>query len=48
MITTQTQTLIRLYRHYNNGVLPLSGGILDQPHSFTHAMEVLDAWQCET
>ena len=34
---------MRLHRHYLNGVLPFSGGLLDQPNTYIQAMEVIDA-----
>lgn len=35
---------IDLYRHYKNGILPLAGGLLDQPNSFIRAMSTIDYW----
>jgi hypothetical protein len=41
MITPQTHFLLRLFSHYKNAVLPYAGGLLDQPHFFAEAMEIL-------
>jgi len=30
-----------LYVHYRNGVLPVAGGLLDQPNSYLRAMTIL-------
>jgi len=42
MITPASNTYIRLYRHYKNGILPFEGGLLDQPNPFIEAMEAID------
>lgn len=41
MITPASNFLLKLYRHYKNGVLPHAGGLLDQPHYYAEAMEIL-------
>jgi len=41
MITPASQFLLKLYRHYKNGVLPHAGGLLDQPHYYAEAMEII-------
>jgi hypothetical protein len=42
MVTPTSWEFIRLYRHYKAGILPLSGGLLDQPSRFIDAMDVID------
>lgn len=42
MITDRSHTYIRLYRHYKNGLLPLAGGVLEQPNTYLQAMEIID------
>lgn len=44
LVTEQSAYFLRLHQHYKNGVLPLSGGLLDQPHKYVRAMEIFD--QC--
>jgi hypothetical protein len=41
MITPQSQFLLRLHGHYKNQVLPFAGGLLEQPHYYAEAMEIL-------
>jgi hypothetical protein len=41
MITPQSEFLLRMYRHYKAGILPHAGGILEQPHYYAEAMEIL-------
>lgn len=41
MITPQSQYLLRLHKHYREGLLPLSGGLLEQPNYYLEAMEIL-------
>jgi hypothetical protein len=43
MISARSEFLLRLYRHYKSGILPHSGGLLDQPHYYAEAMEILSA-----
>lgn len=43
MITEQSRFLLRLYRHHKEGILPLAGGILQQPNYYVEAMEILDS-----
>ncbi len=45
MVTESTNYLLRLYMHYKNGLLPLSGGLLDQPAGFLRAMEIIEGAQ---
>jgi len=44
LVTAESAFFLSLYRHYQNGYLPLSGGMLDQPHSFCRAMGIIDEW----
>lgn len=32
----------RMYRHYKNGVLAYSGGLLEQPNVYVRAMGIID------
>ena len=43
MITERSMSFLRLYRHYKNGWLPYTGGLLDQPNIYLEAMEIIDA-----
>lgn len=43
MITAESRFFIRMHGHYRKQVLPYGGGILDQPHLYTEAMEILAA-----
>jgi len=43
MVTKETEWIFRLHRHYENGVLLRSGGLLDQPNYYIEAMELLDS-----
>jgi len=43
MITPQSRFLVRMYRHYKERILPFGGGLLDQPHLYAEAMEILAA-----
>ena len=42
-ITSQNSwAVLRMYSHYKNGFLPVSGGILDQTNHFNRSMEIID------
>jgi hypothetical protein len=43
MITPGSRALLGLYTHYKNGLLPFSGGVLDQPGVFGEAMELIES-----
>lgn len=43
MITDFSTQMIGLYWHYKNGLLPVAGGILDQPDIYLNAMRVIDS-----
>lgn len=43
-LTPFTILMLDLHRHYKNGVLPLAGGLLDQPYTYFRAMTTLDHW----
>ena len=45
LITSDTRAYMKLYRHYNKSILPLSGGLLDQPAVYLNAMEIIERWQ---
>lgn len=42
-ITPQSDRYLSLYRHYRNGILAVSGGLLDQPNPYLESMEQIDA-----
>lgn len=42
LVTPKSATLLRLYRHYQNRLLPFAGGILDQPAQYQQAMELIE------
>jgi hypothetical protein len=44
LLTPRTLFLMEMYQHYKNGVLPVAGGLLDQPFAYVHAMGIIDAW----
>jgi hypothetical protein len=44
LIRPRSRYWLDLYPHYKNGVMPISGGLLDQPNSFLMAMRVIDQW----
>lgn len=41
-ITQQSGEFIRVYRFFKNGILPRSGGLLDQGGRYIEAMEAID------
>jgi len=41
MITAASRGLLALYGHYKNGLLPLAGGVVDQPAAFLQAMDII-------
>jgi len=41
MITGESHFLLRMYRHYKERILPFAGGILEQPHFYAMAMEII-------
>lgn len=49
LVTEMTGLLIRLYRQYKLGFLPITGGILDQSVLFLQAIEIIqveiEQWQ---
>jgi hypothetical protein len=44
LITQRSLFLFDLYGHYKRGVLPVAGGLFDQPHVYYRAMTVIDEW----
>jgi hypothetical protein len=36
--------MLEMYRHYEQGLLPEAGGLLDQPTAYLRAMSVIDSW----
>jgi hypothetical protein len=47
MITEKSLFLIRLHRHYKNGILFDNGGIMKQPNVYLEAMDLLDTFTNE-
>lgn len=43
MVTELSWWLLEQYQHYKNRMLPIAGGLLDQPNVYLKAMEFLDA-----
>jgi hypothetical protein len=43
-LTPFSVQMMDLYRHYENGLLPVAGGLLDQPFAYLRAMSVIDSW----
>lgn len=43
-ISARTTLWLDLYGHYKNGVLPVAGGLLDQPYIYYRAMTIIDSW----
>lgn len=43
MVTDASRQMLAMYRHYKNGYLPFSGGIMDQPEAFAEAMAIIDS-----
>jgi len=41
MITELSDFLLRMNRHYRNGILLNEGGLLDQPNPYLEAMETI-------
>jgi hypothetical protein len=44
LISDRSRLMLELYGHYKNGILPVAGGLLDQPYSYYRAMTVIDEW----
>jgi len=44
LLTHRTLEFMRLYGHYKRGVLPVAGGLLDQPAAYCDAMATLEQW----
>jgi hypothetical protein len=41
MVEPWHETMWRMYSHYQNQLLPIAGGILDQSNFFLEAMELI-------
>ena len=41
-LTPHAHEFMRLFNHYKNGILPFSGGLLDQPAAWYEAMCLID------
>jgi hypothetical protein len=44
LIQPRSRQFLDLYSHYKNGILPLAGGLLDQPACYIRAMSTIDHW----
>lgn len=44
LVTARSAYFIGLYLHYKRGVLPVAGGLLDQPAAYIAAMTTLEQW----
>lgn len=44
MITQESADFYSLYKHYQNGVMPYSGGLFEQPNAYLEAMDLIDEW----
>jgi len=42
LITANTLVWFKWYRHYKNGLLPVTGGLLDQSAMYVEAMTVIE------
>ena len=42
LINDRSRFFLKLHRHYRNGVLPVAGGLLDQPYIYVRAMDIIE------
>lgn len=42
-ITSLSRTFLSLHTHYKSRLLPLSGGLLNQPNAYLQAMELIES-----
>jgi hypothetical protein len=42
MIDDESRHMLQLFTHYKNGILPFSGGLLDQPAAYSEAMATVE------
>ena len=42
LVTRDANALLSLYTHYKNRLLPFDGGLLNQPHFYIAAMELIE------
>lgn len=47
MVTDFSTTMLNLFQHYQNKLLPFSGGIYDQPNAYQQAIGIIDAYIAE-
>lgn len=43
-ITPRSRFFMELHVHYRRGLLPVAGGLLDQPAAYFDAMTILEQW----
>jgi len=41
MITEESNFFLKMHKHYKNGVLLKTGGLMDQPNKYLEAMELM-------
>ncbi len=44
MPTELSLYFLKLYGHYKNGVLLVSGGLLDQPNKYQEIMDIIETY----
>lgn len=47
LVDSQTWDILSMYKHYRNGLLPYSGGVLEQPNAYLVAMELISDFMPE-
>lgn len=43
MVTEASLSLLKLHRHYKNGMLFLEGGLMNQPNTYLDAMQLIES-----
>lgn len=43
MVKDSSWGFLALHSHYRNGFLPFRGGLMEQPHAYIEAMQVIDS-----
>jgi len=41
MITEESDFFLKMHKHYKNGIMLKTGGLLDQPNKYLEAMELM-------
>jgi hypothetical protein len=42
LVTRRSRFFWDLYQHYQRGVLPVAGGLLEQPYLYYHSMTIIE------